>query len=68
MKPRLPSVIEQALPEDIVQHIYSFVPYPKKEKPQHSPTLQKELTRIQSLELKGKSGMFMKGLDDFCLD
>lgn len=68
MKPRLPSVIEQSLPDDILHHIYSFVPYPKKVKPQHSPILQKELTRIQSIELKGKCGTFMKGLDDFCLD
>jgi hypothetical protein len=40
----------------------------KKERPHHSPTLQKELQKIQTLSLKGKSQTFMKDLDDFCLD
>lgn len=68
MRPKLPSVIEQQLPESVLQHIYSFLPYPKKKKTEHSPSLQKQLTKIQSVELKGKSGTYMKGLDDFCLD
>lgn len=67
-RPRLPYVIEQQLPEDIVKHIYSYIPYPKKKKVEHSPSLRRELTRIQSVELKGKCGMYMSGLDDFCLD
>ena len=68
MRPKLPSVIEQQLPENVLQNIYSFIPYPKKKKLVHSPSLQKELTRIQGTELKGKCGTYMKGLDDFCLD
>lgn len=68
MRPKLPSVIEQQLPEEIVKRIYSYLPYPKKQKAQHSPSLQKELTKIQSTELKGKSTTYMKGLDDFCLN
>lgn len=67
MRPKLPSEVEQRLPEEIVKHIYSFVPYPKKPKIKESPSLQKELTKIQSAELKGKSAMYMRGLDDFCL-
>jgi hypothetical protein len=40
----------------------------EKERPRHSPTLQKELQKLQNLTLKGKSANFMKDLDDFCLD
>ena len=68
MRPKLPSVIEQQLPESVLQNIYSFLSYPKRKKIGHSPSLQRELTRIQSTELKGKSGIYMKDLDDFCLD
>ena len=68
MRPRLPYEVEQRLPGEIVKHIYSFLPYPRKKKVEHSPSLQRELTRIQSVELKGKSGMYMKDLDEFCLD
>lgn len=68
MRPKLPSAIEQQLPEEIVKRIYSYLPYPKKKKIEHSPSLQKELIKIQSTELKGKSATYMKGLDDFCLN
>jgi hypothetical protein len=40
----------------------------KKKREQISPSLQKALQIIQSLELKGKNGMYMRGLDDFILD
>jgi hypothetical protein len=68
MRPKLPPEIEQTLPEDIVRHIYSFVPHIRERKPTHSPSLQKELERIQSCNIKGKTETYMKGLDDFCLD
>jgi hypothetical protein len=56
------------LPSELVHVIYQYVPHMKKESPRHSPTLQKELRKIQTLSLKGKSQTFMKDLDDFCLD
>lgn len=68
MKPKLPRSVEESLPEDIVGVIYSFVPHMNRRKKQHSPSLQKELERIQNTQLKGKSGNYMKGLSGFCLD
>ena len=66
MKPRLPYVIEQQLPEDIVKYIATFVPhYPKPTTPKISPSLEKELQKIQTIQLRGKSPMYMKDLDDF---
>jgi hypothetical protein len=67
MRPRLPNEIEKQIPPHLLHLIYSFVPpNPTNTKP--SPALQRELKKIQSLELKGKHGMYMKGLDDFLLD
>jgi hypothetical protein len=68
MRPRLPREIELMLPSELVHVIYQYVPHMEKERPHHSPTLQKELQKIQTLSLKGKSQTFMKDLDDFCLD
>jgi hypothetical protein len=69
MREKLPTAIEQRLPEEIVRHIYSFLPYPSKKKtPAQSPSLQKELRRIQTTPMKGTSAMFLKDLEPFCLD
>lgn len=68
MRPKLPREIELMLPSELVHVIYQYVPHMKKESPRHSPTLQKELQKIQNLSLRGKSPNFMKDLDDFCLD
>jgi hypothetical protein len=68
MKPKLPSVLEVMLPEDVVNYIYKFVPHHKKVKKEHSPSLQRELMRIQTVTLGGKSASYMKGLSAFCLD
>jgi hypothetical protein len=66
---KLPEAIEQLYPEDIIKHIYSYIPYPKKQSsPNSSPSLQKELQKIQSIKLSGKSAMYMKDLEDFLLD
>jgi hypothetical protein len=62
-------IFEPILPLDIVYVINSFLPKPvKPKKKQVSPSFQKELQKIQSVELKGKSGMFMRDLEDFLLD
>lgn len=68
MRPRLPRELELLLPSELVHVIYQYVPHMEKERPHHSPTLQKELQKLQTLNLRGKSANFMKGLDDFCLD
>jgi len=60
-------VLRSRIPIDVIYVINSYIPRPPKKKPV-SPTLQKELQKIQSFELKGKNGMYMKGLDDFLLD
>jgi hypothetical protein len=66
-KPKLPMEIQQLLPVELVHLIQSYVPYTEVPKPP-SPSLQKELAKIQKLSLKGKSSMYMNNLDDFCLD
>ena len=69
MKPQLPDEIRCALPKEIVHHIYTFVPPIEKKSPKTpSPSLQRELQRIQSVTLRGKSPMYMKEFEDFCLD
>lgn len=56
-------------PTEIVKLIHQFAPKPKKKKsPPCSPSLQKELQRIQLLNLKGKNNMYLRNFDDFCLD
>lgn len=61
--------IMSKLPSEIQSHIIKFIPkqnYKKKEA--YSPSLQKELYRIQTLKLKGVSNMYMKGFIEFCLE
>jgi hypothetical protein len=66
---KLPPEFQELLPNEIVMIIHSYVPYPKKQKSQEvSPSLQKELMRIQTKILHGKTGMYMKDFTDFCLD
>lgn len=67
MKPELPMTIQLKFPVEIVSVINSFVPhFPKKK--EVSPTLQRELERIQRSPLKGKNEMYMKTFEDFILD
>lgn len=68
MRARLPPAIELMFPPNVLNIIYSFVPHEKEVKPTTSPSLQRELTRIQHLHLKGVSSKYMKGLSDLCLD
>lgn len=67
VKPRLPQMIEKKLSPEILHHIYEFVPHLHKEE-QFSPSLQRELFRIQNLRLNGKDSTYMRGLIDFTLD
>jgi len=66
---KLPPEFQELLPVEIVTIIHSYVPYPKKEKNSEiSPSLQKELMRIQTKLLYGKNSMYMRDFMDFCLD
>lgn len=61
--------LETILPLDLIYVIDSFLPRPVKEKKkQVSPSLEKELRRIQNIELRGKRGTYMRHLEDFLLD
>ena len=68
MRPKLPGPIEDELPDYVLGIIYSYVPHTKRPKKEHSPSLQRELERVQNIELKGKSANYMKGFSNFCLD
>lgn len=69
VKPLLPEHISKMFPVDVVKNIYSFVPHLVKiPSPKGSPSLERELRRIQSKCFKGKSAMYMNELDDFVLD
>jgi hypothetical protein len=69
VKPQLPEHINKMFPIDVVKLIYSFVPHLEKvPSPKGSPSLERELRRIQSKFMKGKSSMYMNELEDFVLD
>ena len=69
LREKLPMEVQMFFPEELVRIIHSFIPYPKKDKSPHiSPSLQKELIRIQNTNIRGKSPMYLKDLTDFCLD
>jgi hypothetical protein len=62
-------ILKDILPDDLIYVINSFLPRPSKKKKQViSPSMQKELTKIQTLLLRGKNAMYMRNLEDFCLD
>lgn len=64
----LPQCIKDELPDDVVRHILAFLPKPSKKKKQMSPSLQRELEKIQKLTLKGKNGMYLREFSCFLLD
>lgn len=62
-------VLSHIFPSHIIRNINSFVPIDKKKKDnQISPSMQKELMKIQTRSLKGKHSMYLRDLEDFCLD
>lgn len=62
----LPTAVLHNFPVSLVKIIISYLP--KIQKKEVSPSLQKQLTKIQSMTLKGKSSMYLKDFEDFCLD
>ena len=68
MKPRLPSEIEALLPDDILIVISRYLEHIRKPKVKPtSPSLQKELTKLQGYDIQGKNEMYLKDLDEFIL-
>jgi len=71
VKPRLPDFIEKLLPLDVIWYISTFVPHREKRQTTYTygnPTLQKELKKLQTMKLKGKSEFYMRDLEEFMLD
>jgi len=69
VKPQLPQSVELVFPEDVLRIIYSYVSHIKKPpSTETSPSLEKELRKIQAKAYKGKSAMYMTELDYFILD
>jgi hypothetical protein len=63
----LPQAVKDKLPDDIVNLIMSYLPK-KKKKGHISPSLQRELEKLQKLSLKGMKGMYLREFDVFALD
>lgn len=61
-------VLSSVIPPDVVYIIDCFIEKPVKKKEKISPSLQKELTKIQSLRLKGLKSTYLKDFEEFCLD
>ena len=69
VKVKLPEEFTYIFPLDILRIIDSYLPHIKKEpSPKTSPSLERELRKIQSKSYRGKSPMYMRDLDDFILD
>ena len=69
MKPQLPYEIRMLFPKEIVHEIMLYVAHEEKQSPKTpSPSLQRELYKIQTMRLNGKSPTYMIEFDEFCLD
>lgn len=66
MKPELPREIQVLFPVEVVAHIRSFVPHLAIKTV--SPSLQRELKKIQQSPLKGKKETYLMEFEDFVLD
>jgi hypothetical protein len=64
----LPQAVKDKLPDDIVGLILAFLPKPSKKKKAISPSLQRELEKLQKITLKGQNGMYMREFSAFLLD
>lgn len=62
-------LLSSILPDDLIMMIDKYFTYPKKKKvTQISPSMQKELKKIQTIYIRKIPDNYMKDLDDFCLD
>ena len=64
----LPQEIKDKLPDDIVGYILSFLPKKSKKKKSISPSLQRELEKLQKMSMKGMKGTYLREFDVFALD
>ena len=64
----LPQAVKDKLPDDIVGLILAFLPKPSKKKKAISPSLQRELEKLQKLSLKGMKSTYLREFDVFALD
>jgi hypothetical protein len=63
----LPQEVKDKLPDDIVNLIMTYLPK-KKKKGHVSPSLQRELEKLQKLTLKGMNGMYLREFSAFVMD
>jgi hypothetical protein len=63
----LPQEVKDKLPDDIVNLIMTYLPK-KKKKGHISPSLQRELEKLQKLTLKGMNGMYLREFSAFVMD
>jgi hypothetical protein len=64
----LPQAVKDKLPDDIVGLILTFLPKPSKKKKALSPSLQRELEKLQKLTLKGMKDTYLREFGVFALD
>jgi hypothetical protein len=64
----LPQEIKDKLPDDIVGYILTFLPKRSKKKKALSPSLQRELEKLQKMSLKGMKSTYLREFDVFALD
>ena len=64
----LPQEIKDKLPDDIVGYILTFLPKPSKKKKAISPSLHRELEKLQKMSLKGMKSTYLREFDVFALD
>jgi hypothetical protein len=63
----LPQEVKDKLPDDIVNLILTYLPK-KKKKGHISPSLQRELEKLQKLTIKGMNGMYLREFSAFVMD
>lgn len=63
----LPQAVKDTLPDDVVGLILAFLPKPSKKKKALSPSLQRELEKLQKLNLKGMKSTYLREFDVFVL-
>jgi hypothetical protein len=63
----LPQTVKDTLPEEVVGLILSFLPKPSKKKKAVSPSLQRELEKLQKMNIKGMKSTYLREFDSFAL-
>jgi hypothetical protein len=63
----LPQIVKDTLPDDVVGLILAFLPKPSKKKKAISPSLQRELEKLQKMNLKGMKSTYLREFDAFTL-